>query len=217
MFLQQLLGSNDLFEFLLFFSFPFSKHRAGCSLNSQYVQTQPQPCLFQFASWKICPIQTRPKSFSSLLQTFGVFSATVRQLKQSLRFDIKLHLFIKVWIMQTEGQLTCLNQNYTQACLQEQLPPPPRRSCLKPGESRKKCWRGCVRAGHMCRCALKCSVPAYSVIWTQPLTTPLSVEREPAHSRCAVSSVHTQSSVASVLDAAADGSHARNECPKQQR
>lgn len=68
----------------------------------------------------------------------------------------------------------------------------------------------------MCRCALKCSVPAYSVIWTQPLTTPLSVEREPAHSRCAVSSIHTQSSAASVLDAAADGSHARNECPKQQ-
>lgn len=70
------------------------------------------------------PYSNQTQKLEQLTGDFLSFSATVRQMKESLRFDIKLHLFIKVWIMQTEGELTCLNQNYTQACLQEQLPPP---------------------------------------------------------------------------------------------
>lgn len=49
-----------------------------------------------------------------------------------------------------------------------------------------------------------CSV---SVLWTQPLTTPLAW-REAAHSRCSVSSVHTLLSAAFIMDTAANISRA---------
>lgn len=110
----------------LSFCYFFSYFKArGWLLSKFTICSNPTSAL----SIPICVMENMPYSnqtqkLQQLTGDFLSFSTTVRQMKQSLRFDIKLHLFIKVWIMQTEGELTCLNQNYTQACLQEQLPPP---------------------------------------------------------------------------------------------
>lgn len=200
-------------SFLWFFSYFKAQ---GWLLSKFTICSNPTSAL----SIPICVMENmlysnQTQKLQQLTRDFLSFSATVRQMKQSLRFDIKLQVIEELLKFVSCRQRAHVFEPKVHTGLFTRAAPPPRRSCLMPGESQKKCWRGCVRAGHMCWCALKCS--AYSVIWTQPLTTPLSVEREPAHSRCAVSPVHTQSSAASVLDAATDGSHARNEFPKQQR